>query len=412
MEAVLGIIGICLLLLLIYAMTIRWPLLKNIIWIGVLLRILAALIHFFIFQLPDGKIDAVKFENYAWSFSQMPFNDYLLSFKTNTLALTFTWVLSLIYRLFGRSPLLLQCISIIIGVLCIHLVYKLSFLLSNNEKKAKQSAWILSVFPTVILYNSLILREVFVMFFLLLAFIYFAKWYISKNVIYGILTLVCFIPLYYLHSALILGGITFFIIFFIESIDFFKIRYKQNKFSIIHAILLSVTPLVTLYLFTVLPGVKIPYLGKFDDIFTFSRILFQTKVTNFGGSVYPDWLSPESPIDFFLLIIPRLGYLLFSPFIWDLRAINHLLGFVDGLLYLFIFYWIAKGILFEKHKQIITRILIILIPLLVVYSWGVGNFGTALRHRVKFIPVFIAISTIYVPKITLTKKSEVPKPNE
>lgn len=412
MEAVLGIIGICLLLVLIYAMTIRWPLLKNIIWIGVLLRILAALIHFFIFQLPDGKIDAVKFENYAWSFSQMPFNDYLLSFKTNTLALTFTWFLSLIYRLFGRSPLLLQCISIFIGVLCILLVYKLSFLLSNNEKKAKQSAWILAVFPTVILYNSLILREVFVMFFLLLAFIYFSKWYISKNVNYGILTLVCFIPLYYLHSALILGGVTFFAIFFLESINFFKIRYRRNKFSITHAILLSVTPLVTLYLFTVLPGIKIPYLGKFDDIFTFSRILFQTKVTSLGGSVYPDWLSPESPLDFFLLIIPRLGYLLFSPFIWDLRAINHLLGFVDGLLYLFVFYWIAKGILFEKHKQIITRILIILIPLLIVYSWGVGNFGTALRHRVKFIPVFIAISTIYVPKITLTKKTEVPKPNE
>lgn len=404
MEAVLGIIGICLLLVLIYVMTIRWPLLKNIIWIGALLRILAALIHFFIFQLPDGKIDAVKFENYTWSFSQMPFNDYILSFKTNTLALTFTWVLSLIYRLFGRSPLLLQCISIFFGVLCILLVYKLSFLLSNNEKKAKQSAWILAVFPTVILYNSLILREVFVMFFLLLAFIYFAKWYISKNVNYGILTLVCFIPLYYLHSALILGGVTFFAIFFIESIDFFKIRYRRNKFSIIHAILLSITPLITLYLFTILPGIKIPYLGKFDDIFTFSRILFQTKVTNFGGSVYPDWLSPESPLDFFLLIIPRLGYLLFSPFIWDLRAINHLLGFVDGLLYLFVFYWIAKGILFEKHKQIITRILIILIPLLIVYSWGVGNFGTALRHRVKFIPVFIAISTIYVPKITLTKK--------
>ena len=399
-------------MVLIYAMTIRWPLLKNIIWIGALLRILAALIHFFIFQLPDGKIDAVKFENYAWSFSQMPFNDYLLSFKTNTLALTFTWVLSLIYRLFGRSPLLLQCISIFIGVLCILLVYKLSFLLSNNEKKAKQSAWILAVFPTVILYNSLILREVFVMFFLLLAFIYFAKWYISKNVNYGILTLVCFIPLYYLHSVLILGGVTFFAIFFIESIGFFKVRYRQNKFSIIHSILLSVTPLVTLYLFTILPGLKIPYLGKFDDIFTFSRILFQTKVTSLGGSVYPDWLSPKSPLDFFLLIIPRLGYLLFSPFIWDLRAINHLLGFVDGLLYLFVFYWIAKGILFEKHKQIITRILIILIPLLVVYSWGVGNFGTALRHRVKFIPVFIAISTIYVPKIALTKKSEVPKPNE
>jgi biotin transporter BioY len=78
----------------------------------------------------------------------------------------------------------------------------------------------------------------------------------------------------------------------------------------------------------------------------------------------------------------------------------------------FLFYWIIKGIVREKHNQIISTLLIILIPLLITYSWGVGNFGTALRHRSKFIPVFIAISTIYVPKITLTKKSEVPKPNE
>jgi hypothetical protein len=158
--------------------------------------------------------------------------------------------------------------------------------------------------------------------------------------------------------------------------------------------------------------VKIPYLGNFDDIFTFSRILFQTKVTNFGGSVYPDWLSPKSPLDFFLLIIPRLGYLLFSPFIWDLRAINHLLGFVDGLLYLFVLDWIIKGMVLKKLNKFVSILLIILIPLLITYSWGVGNFGTALRHRSKFIPIFIAISTIYVPKITLTKKSEVPKPNE
>ena len=412
MGEILGLLGICAVIIFMVLLGIKYPYLKNIILIGGILRILAGCFHFFIFKLPDGNADSVNFENYAWSFSKLSFEDLFVVIKYKNLALSFVWVLSFIYRLVGRSPLLLQSVSIFIGVLCILLVYKLSFLLSNNEKKAKQSAWILAVFPTVILYDSLILREVFVMFFLLLAFIYFAKWYISKNVNYGILTLVCFIPLYYLHSALILGGVIFFILFFIESIGFFKVRYRQNKFNIIHAILLSFTPLVTLYLFTILPGIKIPYLGKFDDIFTFSRILFQTKVTNFGGSVYPDWLSPESPLDFFLLIIPRLGYLLFSPFIWDLRAINHLLGFVDGLLYLFVFYWIVKGILFEKHKQIITRILIILIPLLVVYSWGVGNFGTALRHRVKFIPVFIAISTIYVPKITLTKKSAVPKPNE
>ena len=104
--------------------------------------------------------------------------------------------------------------------------------------------------------------------------------------------------------------------------------------------------------------------------------------------------------------------MLFSPFIWDIRAINHLLGLVDGIMIAILFYFTIKGLLLKKLNNFVSILLIILIPLLITYSWGVGNFGTALRHRSKFIPIFIAISTIYVPKITLTKKSEVPKPNE
>jgi len=123
-------------------------------------------------------------------------------------------------------------------------------------------------------------------------------------------------------------------------------------------------------------------------------------------------LIPDSLSSFFLLIFPRLIYFLFSPFIWDIRAINHLIGLVDGIMITFLFYWIIKGMVLKKLNKFVSILLIILIPLLITYSWGVGNFGTALRHRSKFIPIFIAISTIYVPKITLTKKSEVSKPNE
>lgn len=412
MEGIVGIIFIFLLIIAIYILTVKYPILKNILWTAAFLRISAALIHFFLYTLPDGDLDAIKFEYHIWLFSKLSFVEYFNSIRTSDLALTFTWILSLVYRIFGRNPLIIQSVGIYVGLLSVILLFKISFILSKDLVKSIQSTWFFAIFPTVILYNALILREVYVMYFLLIVILYFIKWYYSENIYYGFICLLFSMPLYYLHGSNIIMTVLIFILFFFSTINFFLNRLKLDKFNLIHSLVLIITPLVILYLFTILPGIKIPYLGKFDDIFTFSRILFQTKVTNFGGSVYPDWLSPKSPLDFFLLIIPRLGYLLFSPFIWDLRAINHLLGFVDGLLYLFVFYWIVKGILFEKHKQIITRILIILIPLLVVYSWGVGNFGTALRHRVKFIPVFIAISTIYVPKITLTKKSEVQKPNE
>jgi uncharacterized SAM-binding protein YcdF (DUF218 family) len=89
-----------------------------------------------------------------------------------------------------------------------------------------------------------------------------------------------------------------------------------------------------------------------------------------------------------------------------------LLGFVDAFLVLLLFYFIIKGLVVKKQNKTVTILCIFLLPLLITYSWGVGNFGTALRHRSKFIPVLIAISTIYVPKITLRRNLRVYKPDE
>ena len=37
------------------------------------------------------------------------------------------------------------------------------------------------------------------------------------------------------------------------------------------------------------------------------------------------------------------------------------------------------------------------------YSFGVGNFGTGIRHRLKFIGVLIAIAAPTIVKIKFTK---------
>lgn len=405
MEVILGLIGISFTILFMVLLGLKFPYLKNIILTGGILRILAGCFHYFILKLPDGIIDAVKFENNAWRLAEMPFLEFLNSFKSQNLALSFVWVLSFIYRFLGRSPLLLQSISISIGILCIILVYKLAFLVSINKVKAKQAAAIFAFFPTVILYNVLILREVYIMMFLLLGFIYFVKWQTSQQLSNGLSALLFFSVLYFLHGALLIAAFLFFILLIQYSTSFFLIRLKQQKLLFPNLALILITPVLVGILFFYISSINLPYLGKLTNVFTFSRILFQSEVTNFGGSAYPDWLIPNSLADFFLLIIPRVLYLLFSPFIWDLRAINHLLGFVDGLLYIFIFYWLLMAVLQKKRKQIISTFYIILLPLLITYSWGVGNFGTALRHRVKFIPVFIAISSVYFPKIVLHNKS-------
>ena len=51
---------------------------------------------------------------------------------------------------------------------------------------------------------------------------------------------------------------------------------------------------------------------------------------------------------------------------------------------------------------------IILILIFYVFAFGivVGNFGTAIRHRAKFIIMAISIIAPFLPQFTLSKKSK------
>ena len=234
MEGIVGIIGVFILLIAIYILTVKYPILKNILWAAAFLRISAALIHFFLFTLPDGDLDAIKFEYHIWLFSKLSFVDYFNSFKTSDLALTFTWILSLIYRIFGRNPLIIQSVGMYVGLLSVILLFKISYILSKDLLKSKQSTWFFAVFPTVILYNALILREVYVMYFLLIVILNFVKWYQSKNIHFGFICLLFSLPLYYLHGSNIIITVLIFILFFFSSFNFFINRLKLEKFNLFH----------------------------------------------------------------------------------------------------------------------------------------------------------------------------------
>jgi hypothetical protein len=239
---------------------------------------------------------------------------------------------------------------------------------------------------------------------MLLIALFVVKWLKSNQIKFALVSLLLFVPLYFLHGGLLVGAGMVFIILSYSSLKDIYNSFKNNQLLIPQLVFVFFALVTIGIAINKLSTLNIPYLGNITNIFTLSRIFFQAEVTNLGGSAYPGWLIPNSISSFFLLIFPRLVYFLFSPFIWDIKAINHLLGLVDGIMILFLFYFIIKGLLLKKLNNFVSILLIILIPLLITWSWGVGNFGTALRHRVKFIPVFIAISTIYVPKITLTKK--------
>ena len=409
MDIVLGLTGLVMVIIATHLLGVKFPGLKIIIWGASLIRIISVLFHEYILKLPDGTKDAIRFEANVWNYSQLTFIDFLYSFNSVSKAYTFTWFLSFFYRIFGRSTLLLETVHIFISLASIVIVYKLSWLLSSNELKSKQSAAIFAFFPSIILYSVIILREVYIVFFILLIALFIVNWLKSGQIKYALVSLLLFLPLYFLHGGLMIGAVMFFIILIYLSIKNIYSTFK-NKHILVPQMVFILFVLITMVIaFNKLSTFDIPYLGNISQVLTLSRIFFQAEVTNLGGSAYPGWLIPFSPSSFVLLIIPRLIYFLFSPFLWDIKAINHLLGFVDALLVIILFYFIIKGMVVKKPNKPVIILCIFLLPLLITYSWGVGNFGTALRHRSKFIPVLIAISTIYVPKITLRRNLKVYK---
>jgi hypothetical protein len=412
MDSIWGLIGLGMVIIATYLISFKFPNLKIIIWGASIIRIISVLIHEYIVKLPDGMKDAIRFEDNVWKYSQLPFIDFLYSFNSVSKAYTFTWFLSFFYRIFGRSTLLLESVHIIIGLSCILLVYKLSWLLSGSVLKSKQSAAIFAFFPTIILYSVIILREVYIVFFILLISLFIVKWLKSNQIKFALVSLLLFVPLYFLHGGLLIGAVMFFIILIYFSAKDIYGALKNGHILVPQMAFILFVLITMVIAFNKLSTFNIPYLGNISQVLTLSRIFFQAEVTNLGGSAYPGWLIPSSLSSFVLLIIPRLIYFLFSPFLWDIKAINHLLGFVDAFLVLLLFYFIIKGLVVKKQNKTVTILCIFLLPLLITYSWGVGNFGTALRHRSKFIPVLIAISTIYVPKITLRRNLKVYKPDE
>jgi hypothetical protein len=99
-------------------------------------------------------------------------------------------------------------------------------------------------------------------------------------------------------------------------------------------------------------------------------------------------------------------YFVFSPFPWQIKKASHLLGVLDSLLHIFLVYLIflnRKAIWADPALRIIF---LILLAYLLVYGIAVANFGTGIRHRAKFIVMFILLAAPLLPKFTFSRKKK------
>ena len=380
---------------------LRLPSIASILFVAFTVRLFTIIIGHYIFDLPDSSADALNFEKQAWDIGQHGFFNVLRNFEGPDSRFV-SWLIAIVYSFFGRSLLMAQSISLFFGIGCVVLGWKLGYVLWDNHT-AKKIGWTIALFPSLILYSVSFLREVYVCFFLLVAIYGVVNWAKNEDFKSIIIAMIGFIGAAFFHGAMLIGAITFIAIIFITSFNKVFRLLKYNFISLKNFILLIFCIIILgLYL---LNFINIQYLGTFEKTTDLENLFYKTEISTKGVASFPDWTVINSPIELIYKSPIRAIYFIFSPFPWDVKNIEHLIGIFDSILYFYL------SILIFRNRAVIWRdkalryTLIILVFYIIVFGIGVGNFGTAIRHRSKFVIIIILLAGPLLKRLVFNKSA-------
>ena len=347
-------------------------------------------------------MDAINFEQIAWENSQ---NGFLNNFNNyqGPGAYFISFMIAIPYSLVGRSILLAQSLSILFGIGSVFLGWLLAKKLWNNPTAIKVG-WSIALFPSLVSYSVLTMREVYISFFLLLAMYGVVNWVRFNSFKSIFLVFIGFIGATFFHGASIIGLLIFLFIITLES---FKKTFRLLINSRINLKILMIIIFSSFVLGLYLTNkIKLPYLQTFSHSINPSFLTETINLKVKGGSAYPKWLKIDSDIELVYKIPIRSVYFIFSPFPWDVKKPHHIIGLLDSFLYMTLFY-----LIFHNRKAIwkdpaLRIILIILLSYIIVHGVGVGNFGSGIRHRSKFVIGFILLAAPLIPKIIFSNKKK------
>ena len=387
----------------------------NFLLAAFILRASFIILDEYFIDLPGGALDAKGFLVNAAKYSNTYGLSILLDMFQDTNSLFISRVISVFYSLTYENEMMAKGIGLGLGTASVYYVYYICLLIWDRTAAIK-AAWIMALHPSMVLYSVLVLKEVYVTFTLLvtlLPIIFLIKNlaikeklkikknnFFYKNFIYIVLITIGFFFLKNIHGAMFLGAVSFlfFMLYYFLKNELHNL--KKGKIKIKVLIILSI--IFSLFLLWFYDILKIPYVPGSKRIMNLNDILLRrfnigsiSAINGDFGSNYPNWTIPNKDTDFIAYvtkIFARIIYFLYSPFPWDLKRYYHLIGFADTALmfYITICAWNNRTLIWEDP---VTRfLLLLLLTYVLIYGLGTNNFGTAIRHKTKFMFILICLA--------------------
>ena len=220
----MGLISILIVTLVVIFLARRWPSAAPILYAALAVRAFVIVMGNNFITLPDTTGDAYWFEIQAYEWSLLGFPDVLYSFEgwdpsfqkdvsMSAFKSSFfiSYIIAILYSLSERSVMMAQSISLLFGTLSVLMSWTLAQKLWDN-RTAMKVGWFTALFPTLILYSCILMREMYVAFFVLLALNHIVDWFRTGSVKSFSLVIVSFMVGTIFHGGVFIGLITFIII--------------------------------------------------------------------------------------------------------------------------------------------------------------------------------------------------------
>ena len=303
--------------------------------------------------------------------------------------------LGIIYFIFGQNPLIGRLISSIFGSFVIFSTYKISDRMGLKKKTSYMLSLIVALTPSYIIFSGLIMRDMLIWVLINMYIYIIINFFKNNNFRDLILSILITLPLILLrkqYAPLFAIYLVLILIFLIINKKFF---FSRLDISVIKYFLLLFILSIGTYLTYSLLYYELMLWDKVEIIEYFStQMSYRTQ----GGAVYLQNLEYNSYFDLIRYLPLKFIYFVYGPFIWNSHNMFTLLASFENLLV-----WIFSFILIKNFKSFYTisnkkyRNLILFMVMFIFLGLAANatidsNFGTAIRHRMIYVPILFIIS--------------------
>jgi hypothetical protein len=299
----------------------------------------------------------------------------------------YKFLMALLYYFVGRSSLMIQVINAFLGTLVILYAWKLATIVGGDDRTARRAAWVVALFPSIILHSGMLLREVAVTLPLTVGVYHLAAWHRRRRSSNAVCAAAALLTSMAFHSgafAVILALTVWVAGSWVRAVVLRRPRLVLRTSA---ALVLAGAVVV----FAAETGWGMEKFRAIDmsDLGSLSRT--QEHAAR-GRTAYLQDLRANTLPELFLQSPVRAAYFLFAPFPWMTSGVRDAIGLVDALLFLWLGVRLLRGKKLLRENPTALMVVALFAAMAFTFALGVSNYGTAFRHRNKMLPMLVAVA--------------------